>query len=239
MGEAYYLKGLMTCLILPKIYKQFSLFFYFNQNDRLVQMCPIKKSRQSQQERSATTRSKLLNATLQIIELEGWHQASMQRICEHAGVSRGAQTHHFPTRNSLLIASVLEIVKRYQSDLTEGPNRLKGLENFFDFLWDATFNDNLLVCWVEAMTAARTDELLKSVVADTDVYSLNAMRTLGAEARKKSELINGQHESEVGDIVELTVYLLRGLVLQEGVHKNLPEKRRLFELWKHLVIDYS
>ena len=163
----------------------------------------------------------------------------MQWICEHAGVSRGAQTHHFPTRNSLLIASVLEIVKRYQSELTEGPNRLKGLENFFDFLWDATFNDNLLVCWVEAMIAARSDELLKSVVADTDTSSLNAMRTLGAKARQKNELIHGQHESEVEDIVELTVYLLRGLVLQEGVHNNLPEKRRLFELWKHLVIKVT
>ena len=202
-------------------------------------MCAIKKSRKSQQERSASTRSKLLNATLQVIELEGWQRASMQRICEHAGVSRGAQTHHFPTRNSLLIASVLEIVKRYQSELTEGPNRLKGLENFFDFLWDATFNDNLLVCWVEAMIAARSDELLKSVVADTDASSLNAMRTLGAKARQKNELIHGQHESEVEDIVELTVYLLRGLVLQEGVHNNLPEKRRLFELWKHLVIKVT
>ena len=205
----------------------------------MVHMCAIKKSRKSQQERSASTRSKLLNATLQVIELEGWQRASMQRICEHAGVSRGAQTHHFPTRNSLLIASVLEIVKRYQSELTEGPNRLKGLENFFDFLWDATFNDNLLVCWVEAMIAARSDELLKSVVADTDASSLNAMRTLGAKARQKNELIHGQHESEVEDIVELTVYLLRGLVLQEGVHNNLPEKRRLFELWKHLVIKVT
>ena len=72
----------------------------------------------------------------------------MQRICEHAGVSRGAQTHHCPTRESLLIASVREIVKRYQSDLTEGPIRLQNMEAFFDFLWDATFNDNLLICWV-------------------------------------------------------------------------------------------
>lgn len=202
-------------------------------------MCAIKKSRKSQQERSASTRGKLLNATLEVIELEGWQRTSMQRICEHAGVSRGAQTHHFPTRNSLLIASVLEIVKRYQFELTEGPNRLKGLENFFDFLWDATFNDNLLVCWIEAMTAARSDELLKSVVADTDASSLNAMRTLGAKARQKSELIHDQDDSEVEDIVELTVYLLRGFILQEGVHKNLPEKRRLFELWKHLVIKVT
>ena len=195
-----------------------------------------KKTRQSQQQRSASTRQKLLNSTLQIIESEGWQRASMQRICQHAGVSRGAQTHHFPTRESLLIASVREIVKRYQSDLTEGPNRLQDLEAFFDFLWDATFSDNLLICWVEALVAARTDESLKRVVAETDELSLNAMRALGAEASQKSNSADSHSVSQVEDVVELTVYLLRGLVMQEGVHESLSEKRRLFELWKQLVI---
>ena len=198
-----------------------------------------KKPRQSQQERSALTRNKLLNSTLQIIDAEGWHRASMQRICEHAGVSRGAQTHHFPTRESLLIASVREIVKRYQSDLTEGPIRLQNLEAFFDFLWDATFNDNLLICWVEAMVAARTDSSLKRVVADTDASSMTAMRALGAEASQPNGPVRIRGTSQVEDLVELTVCLLRGLVLQQGVHHDLSEKRRLFELWTRIVAEVA
>lgn len=141
--------------------------------------------------------------------------------------------------NALEIVSVREIVKRYQSDLTEGPNRLQGLEAFFDFLWDATFNDNLLTCWVEAMVAARTDKSLKRVVADTDASSLTAMRAIGAESRSVSGTTDDKSTSRVEDIIELTVYLLRGLVLQEGVHENLSEKRRLFELWKQLVIEVT
>ena len=198
-----------------------------------------KKPRQSQQERSALTRNKLLNSTLQIIDAEGWHRASMQRICEHAGVSRGAQTHHFPTRESLLIASVREIVKRYQSDLTEGPIRLQNLEAFFDFLWDATFNDNLLICWVEAMVAARTDASLKRVVADTDASSMTAMRALGADASQPNGPVRIRGTSQVEDLVELTVCLLRGLVLQQGVHHDLSEKRRLFELWTRIVAEVA
>jgi len=196
------------------------------------------KIRRSQQERSASTRHKLLDATLEIIESEGWHRATMQRICEHAGVSRGAQTHHFPTRESLLIASVKEIVKRYQTDLTEGPKRSLELEAFFNFLWEATFNDNLLVCWVEAMVAARTDDSLKQVVAETDLSSLRAMRLLGYEASQVTQGISGEKCSRVEDLVELTVYLLRGLVLQQGVHYDLTEKRRLFELWLSLVREW-
>ena len=113
---------------------------------------------------------------------------------------------------------------------------MKSLEAFFDFLWDATFNDNLLICWVEAMVAARTDKSLKRVVADTDASSLTAMRALGAESSRTSGTSDKENTSRVEDIIELTVYLLRGLVLQEGVHENLSEKRRLFEFWKQLVI---
>ena len=104
---------------------------------------------------------------------------------------------------------------------------------------NAAFTDNLLTCWVEAMVAARTDKSLKRVVADTDASSLTAMRALGAESRSTSDTSDNKNTSQVGDIVELTVYLLRGLVLQEGVHEDLSEKRRLFELWKQLVIDVT
>ena len=65
------------------------------------------------------------------------------------------------------------------------------------------------------------------------------MRALGAESRSISGTTNDKNSSRVEDIVELTVYLLRGLVLQEGVHEDLSEKRRLFELWKQLVIDVN
>ena len=89
------------------------------------------------------------------------------------------------------------------------------------------------------MVAARTDKSLKRVVADTDASSLTAMRALGTESRNISGTSDNKNTSQVEDIVELTVYLLRGLVLQEGVHENLSEKRRLFEIWKQLVIDVS
>ena len=69
----------------------------------------------------------------------------------------------------------------------------------------------VLTCWVEAMVAARTDKSLKRVVADTDASSLSAMRALGAESSRTSGTSDNKNTSRVEDIVELTVYLLRGL----------------------------
>lgn len=194
-----------------------------------------KPKRRSQLERSQETRARLLNATLKIIDECGWGASSMHRICERAGVSRGAQTHHFPTRESLLIASVREIVNRYQFDLMHQDRHELTLHAFFDFLWDATFNDSLLTCWVEAMVAARTDPVLKQQVQITDATAIAAMKSIGVECASGSGFV--ATPDHISDIVELTVYLLRGMKVQDCVNANSEERKRLFQIWKCLIVE--
>ena len=57
--------------------------------------------RRTQGERSAAMRERVLNAGLQVLREEGYAQASVSRIVERAGVSRGAYLHHFPTKEQL------------------------------------------------------------------------------------------------------------------------------------------
>ncbi|MHA7901564.1 MAG: TetR/AcrR family transcriptional regulator [Henriciella sp.] len=178
----------------------------------------------------------MLEATLDLIAEEGWANASTQKICKRAGVSRGAQTHHFPTKDSLLIAAVREIVLRYQKEMdliadSQNDGRY-GLEELFDFLWEACFEGNLLNCWMEVMVAARTDNALRPAVLETDAVAIQSMRAL-AQSRATSGVAV---EKDAADIIELTVYLLRGMVVQNGVHHDLDHRRRLFDLWKQLVI---
>ena len=107
------------------------------------------------------------------------------------------------------------------------------LQDLFDFLWDACFDGNLLNCWMEAMVAARTDPPLRRAVQETDTRSIQAMRALG-------EACIRDHNNAVpsaADIVELTVYLLRGMVVQNAVHPDNKHRARLFEIWKTLVLQ--
>jgi AcrR family transcriptional regulator len=196
--------------------------------------------RRKQTERTAAMRTRLLNATLDLISEGGWANASMQRICERAGVSRGAQTHHFPTRESLLIASVHEILSRYQHYLDlklqgQGEPQLN-LREFFDFLWDACFNDALVVCWIEAMVAARHDAPLRQVARTTDQKSLLAIKETGNTIARGTQPEPITPEGQAADIVELTVYLLRGFVIQDGVHHSRADHERLYNLWVKLVL---
>lgn len=193
------------------------------------------KKRPTQEERTDAMRARLLEATLDLIAEEGWAQTSTQKICKRAGVSRGAQTHHFPTKDSLLIAAVREIVARYQRELdtikgdSDGPGR--NLEDVFNFLWEACFEGNLLNCWMEVMVAARTDEALRPSVCETDNKAIRSMRALGDVCR------TGSAKTSAADLIELTVYLLRGMVIQTGVHPDKAEKKRLFEIWKTLIFN--
>ncbi|MEL7540033.1 MAG: TetR/AcrR family transcriptional regulator [Pseudomonadota bacterium] len=194
------------------------------------------RKRPTQEQRTDAMRARLLEATLELIAEEGWAQTSTQKICKRADVSRGAQTHHFPTKDSLLIAAVQEIVARYQRELDavsdQNHSRVQTLEDLFDFLWDACFEGNLLNSWMEVMVAARTDEALRPAVIETDSTAIEAMRSLGAKCHPSAS----HPGASAADLVELTVYLLRGMVVQSGVHPDKKVRQRLFGLWKKLVI---
>lgn len=192
--------------------------------------------RPTQEQRTDAMRARLLEATLELIREDGWAQTSTQKVCKRAGVSRGAQTHHFPTKDSLLIAAVREIVARRQAEL-EGlaeasPSSEQTLEAVFEFLWESCFDGDLLTCWMDAMVAARTDDALRPVVRQTDSRAINAMRALG----KACETGLDQAGVSAADRIELSIYLLRGMVVQSGVHPDQAARRRLFDLWKQLVL---
>ncbi|MCU0882580.1 MAG: TetR/AcrR family transcriptional regulator [Hyphomonadaceae bacterium] len=191
--------------------------------------------RLTQEQRTAATRARLLEATLDLIAEKGWAETTTQKICERAGVSRGAQTHHFPTKDNLLIAAVTEIVGRYQKDLdtaaADPAGQVRRLEDVFEFLWTACFEGNLLTCWMEVMVAARTDQVLGSMVRVTDAKAIDAMRAMGEMCQVQA----APPGASASDIIELTVYLLRGMVVQSGIDPDQQLRQRLFNVWKSVV----
>jgi AcrR family transcriptional regulator len=203
--------------------------------DAMTTRTPLVRKRRKQSDRSDDMRERLLTATLDVVREDGWARASTPRICERAGVSRGAQTHHFPAKIDLLLAAVRQIVETYQSEIDDElvlkAGRSWSLRRLFKLLWSACLEDGLMECWVEVMVAARTERDMRGAVAELDNVSLASMRLAGRSA--------SAHKTDVAaDIVELTVYLLRGMVLQRGVHPDERERRRLFDLWVRIVADH-
>src|SRR5690349_22287634 len=72
----------------------------------------IATTRRSNAERSAATQTRLLDATIECLIERGWAGTSTTEIVRRAGVSRGAQVHHFPTKDDLVLAAVEHLLAR-------------------------------------------------------------------------------------------------------------------------------
>ena len=65
-----------------------------------------------QQDRSRATQRRLLDATVDCLVEVGWAGTTTTLVAERAGVSRGAQLHHYPTKAALVVAAVEHLVER-------------------------------------------------------------------------------------------------------------------------------
>jgi len=67
-----------------------------------------------QDERSAATRRRLVEAALQCVNTRGYARASASAIARLAGVSRGALAHHFRSRTELFTEVMLQVGARME-----------------------------------------------------------------------------------------------------------------------------
>ena len=65
-------------------------------------------------------RQRLLEATVECLVEHGWSGTSTTLVSQRAGVSRGAQLHHFPTKNDLVVAAVEHLSEVRGEELRRG-----------------------------------------------------------------------------------------------------------------------
>src|SRR3954449_2997046 len=78
---------------------------------------PTTTQRVPQEERTRLMRARLLEATVECLVERGFAGTSTTLVSERAGVSRGAQLHHFPTKNDLVVAAVEHLAERRGAEL--------------------------------------------------------------------------------------------------------------------------
>ena len=123
--------------------------------------------RRSQAERSAATRARLLDATLECLDDLGYARTSTPEIARRAGLSRGAQLHHFPTKAELVTSAVEYLFARRREEfLTAFRSRAPGqdpTDAAIDILWSMVSSPSFHA-WLELAVAARTDAELRAPV---------------------------------------------------------------------------
>jgi AcrR family transcriptional regulator len=121
------------------------------------------------QKRGLATRAALLDAAIECLVDRGYAATTTIETARRAGVSRGAQLHHFPTKAELLATAVEHLFDRRRSEFLAAFARIDPradrLDAAIDLLW-SMFQGPVFVAWTELWIAARTDpELAATVIA--------------------------------------------------------------------------
>src|SRR5260370_10073239 len=70
--------------------------------------------RRTRAERTAETRTRILKAASELIRRRGYARFRTADVAAEAGLSRGAQLHHFPTKDSLVVATLEYVFEQAQ-----------------------------------------------------------------------------------------------------------------------------
>lgn len=125
----------------------------------------------TQAERSAATCERLLDATIACVIDRGYKATSLPEICRRAGVSRGAQLHHYATKEELVAAAVDHLFARRLRELENRLSRYSGsaldLPKVAGMLW-SVYTGDTFYAWLELVVAARTNPTLRRYMAGVD-----------------------------------------------------------------------
>ncbi|WP_439378650.1 TetR/AcrR family transcriptional regulator [Amycolatopsis lexingtonensis] len=185
--------------------------------------------REPQQERSRTTRRRLIEAALDSFGERGWHGVTVAGIAERAGVSRGAAQHHFPAREDLVVAAVdllgqsqIDELRAQAADLPTGASRIERVVEMVLNLYTGPLFRAALQLWA----VAATDDALRDVLVPLEAR-------VGREAHRVTVELLGVDESRPGarELVQATLDLGRGLGLANLLTDDTKRRKQIVREW--------
>lgn len=128
------------------------------------------EARRSQEDRSSTTRLALMRATIDCLVEYGYAGTTTRLVADRAQVSRGAQTHHFPTKRDLVAAAIEHLfdehAREFAAAFEQVPAEQRTLDRAVDALWGIVSGPSYAAV-LEVVVAARTDDELRVIVHAT------------------------------------------------------------------------
>jgi AcrR family transcriptional regulator len=199
---------------------------------RAVAERPTPGTREPKQERSRATRQRLLESAIDCLATRGWTATTVTVVAGHAGVSRGAAQHHFPTREDLIIAA-LEFISdsrvallREATDLPDGPGRTEAvIMRMVDL-----FTDRLFKAALQVWTAAAADESLRQRIRPLEARIGRAAHHLTVQLLGVDDTDPVAHR-----LVQATLDLARGLGLADLLTNDSARREQIVRQWAAIL----
>ncbi len=161
-------------------------------------------------ERLAETRARLLDAVIDSLAERGYAATSTTEVARRSGLTRGAQLHHFGTKERMMIAAVDRLSER-----TDAEHVARALDVIPD---DERITVALQVlsslvtspdpqAYVELWAASRDQRDLEAALRANDEVARDAVRALFGPG------ILARTTTRFDELLDLVMYALRGMAL--------------------------
>jgi AcrR family transcriptional regulator len=198
-------------------------------NSKVSAEPPTRQIRRTQKERAEETQSLLLEATIACLSEVGYAKTTTTLVAQRAGVSRGAQTHHFPNKISLVIAalerlseSLVEALDKGLADCLDKPDVL---DAFMRGIW-RTKEGPLFACAMEVAVAARHDSELREIARDGDA---KLREIINIHVKNTAKMLRPHDPKPVEIVLHQSVLLVHAFALAEMFDNQNPSHRVLFD----------
>jgi AcrR family transcriptional regulator len=188
-------------------------------------------NRRSQKERSAGTSARLMHATIDLLHDRGLNRVSTAEIARAAGVSRGALTHHFPSREAIITAAVADMLAAATRDLHRFAEafveRGGSSDEIVDYIW-RMMSDRLFYVTMEYLPEARHNDAFRA-----DLVPMVRDFHAGLDAVWNAlALRTGVDPDHARIVMNTTMCLVRGMIAQTILRQDARYYADMLSFWK-------
>lgn len=167
-------------------------------------------------------RQRLLDATIESLVEIGWAGTTTTEVSRRAGVSRGAQLHHFPNKYELVTAAVKHLFQKRSADLLADAQSMGDDRRTRDVLelLATQFTGSVFQAALELWVAARSEKALGAQLIEFE-------RDIGRETHVAAVHLLGINETlgRNRQLVQITMDVMRGLGLAESLNDDSARRK--------------
>ena len=194
--------------------------------------------RRTQRERSSDTQLRLCQAAVELLTEVGYERLTTAQIAQRAGVSKGAQAHHYPSKDDMLAAAFEHLLAQWEQRREAYANRLDragdraGMDDVLLNMWRQVFGRPDYLASLELMLAARHNAVLRD--------RLRALLRTWTVARDETfrRLVPLDDPEELATFMQINFCVLRGLAVYEGLADDRALSRHVLDMWTRIANAY-
>lgn len=191
--------------------------------------------RSRQAERSARMRARLAHAAYEVIRDGGYVNFRTAAVSQAAGVSQGAQLHHYPTKRSLAHAAIEHAweqataasLARIEAYAPGGDIVGAIIEDASDFFFSEYFTVALDILMAGGRDESVRDDLVQSTLKHRQRVERLWLEKLVAD---------GWPLADAEDVLALTMSLVRGFAVRSLVEPGRERFEALATRWRAIIL---